>query len=63
MEGQQYLPCVGDPTTDCERKCNDPDNLVIDFCLGCQICRCPSGTVLDEIANRCVKINECTKNP
>ena len=57
VEGQQYLPCNGrcDPTC-----ANDPP--VVEFCPLCiPECRCPSGTVLDEIVNRCVKSDECSE--
>ena len=59
VEGQLYLPCDGS-ATDCDLTCTDDSP--IDFCLCLKPkCRCPSGTMLDEIAKRCVKRDECSK--
>ena len=52
-----YLPCDGS----CDLTCAD-DPLEDKICPLCvPECRCPSGTVLDEVANRCVKAEECSE--
>ena len=59
MEGQLYLSCDGS-VADCDLTCADAPS---DFCFDCKPkCRCPGGTVLDEIAKKCVKRDECSKN-
>ena len=59
VEGQLYLGCDGS-VTDCDLTCADNPS---EFCFGCvPKCRCPSGTVLDQIAKRCVERDECSKN-
>ena len=57
VEGQVYTDCG----TACPPMCNKPQPL---FCtLQCVAgCQCPSGTVLDELQNKCVKADECSKN-
>ena len=57
IEGQVYTDCG----TACPPMCNKPQPL---FCtLQCVAgCQCPSGTVLDELQNKCVKADECSKN-
>ena len=58
VEDQQYLPCNGR----CDLTCAE-DPPVDESCPFCITeCRCPSGTVLDEIANRCVKREDCSED-
>ena len=64
---QNYAGIIGlglvytDCCTVCPLMCNKPQPL---FCtLQCVPgCQCLSGTVLDELQNKCVKPDECSKN-
>jgi hypothetical protein len=56
IPGQVYLQCG----TACPPTCADPDpSPCTRQCVaGCQ---CPQGTVLDEIAQQCVSVEDCSK--
>ena len=56
IEGQVYTVCG----TACPAICNKPQPL---FCtLQCvRGCQCPLGTFLDELQNKCVEADECSK--
>ena len=56
IEGQVFTECG----TACPPTCSKPQPGVCT--LPCVIgCQCPSGTVLDEVQNKCVKRNKCGK--
>ena len=53
IEGQVYTTCG----TACPSTCTHQPYICTQQCVfGCQ---CPFGTVLDEVNNRCVKIEDC----
>ena len=57
IEGQVFTECG----TACPPTCADepgPKICTLQCVVGCQ---CPAGTVLDEVANRCVTVEKCSK--
>ena len=54
IEGQQFTTCG----TACPPTCSDPGPVVCtaQCVIGCQ---CPAGTVLDEVEQKCVTLDQC----
>ena len=57
-EGQEYYDGVS-TCVPCTGTCKEPDVACIAVCRSG--CGCPVGTVLDEEANACVNVTDCTK--
>ena len=55
IEGQKFTSCG----SACPPTCSNPNPICTRQCVpGCQ---CPRGTVLDEVQNKCVRLNQCSK--
>ena len=53
IEGQVYMECG----SACPPTCANPNPACIALCV--QGCQCPTGTVLDEDANKCIDPDDC----
>ena len=57
IDGQEYTSCG----TACPPTCANPGPSIC--ARGCvKGCQCPAGTVLDEVANKCVQVDDCSKS-
>ena len=61
VKGQRYFDISEGECLPCQQTCGEEPHACILLCTSG--CGCPSGTVLDKIANACVEPDKCTCPP